>query len=75
MEQISEYSIYVSLGIILVIGILYAFYTEVVKGNAKDSKLGFIVWLIKDIFFCLLKPDSTDSPSDEENENAAGGND
>lgn len=74
MEQVSEYSIYVSLGIILVIGVLYAFYTEVAKGSAKDSKWGFIVWLIKDIFFSS-KPDSTDSPSGEEKENAAGGSD
>lgn len=74
MEQVSEYSIYVSLGIILVIGILYAFYTEVAKGKAKDSKWGFIVWLIKDMFF-RSKPDYTGSPSGEEKEDAAGGSD
>ena len=74
MEQLTECEIYVSLAIILVIGILYAFYLEVASGKAKDSTWGFIVWFIKDMFFSS-KPDSTGSPSGEEKENAAGGND
>ena len=74
MEQLTEYEIYVALAIILVISILYTFYTEVAVGNAKKGKLGFLVWFIKDMFF-PSKPDSTGSPSGEEKKDAAGGND
>lgn len=74
MEELSEFDIYVALGIILVIGTIYAFYTAVAEGNAKDSKWGFIVWLIKDTFF-RSKPDYTGSPSSGEEKDTAGGND